>query len=297
MIDVPLVLGGPDVVRYFLNGLSRGMVIFLTASGLTLIFGLIGLINFAHGTLFTLAGYLTVTTITYTGNYWVGLGAGIVSVAVLGLVLERSLLFRLYDKPLLGFLATFGMGPLILREALRSVYGSQTYGVPNPLPGALTFGPIAYPRYRVFMIVVGGVMAAAVGALLTRTRLGLEIYATTVDTRTAEVLGTNTRWVYTATFVLGVALAALAGGMMTPITGVNPDLGLGFMLIAFLVIILGGMGSFKGSLVASILAGEMISFGSIVVSPTYAEMGVFFVAILIILYRPTGFFGVEGVLE
>lgn len=298
MTEVVLALTGPDLVRYTLNGLSRGMIIFLTASGLTLIFGLIGLINFTHGALFTMAGYVTMTTVQYVGNFWVGLAAGVVVVSLLGLALERSLIHRLYDKePLLGFLATFGIGPLILREVMKAYFGGQTYSVSNPLPGSITFGPITYPTYRAFVIVIGLVVALLIGLLLSRTRYGLEIYATTVDTPTAEVLGTNTTRIYTATFVLGIALAALAGGLVSPITAVYPDLGLGFMLIAFLVIIVGGMGSFKGSFVASILAGLLISFGSTVVSPTYATMGVFFLAMIVILFRPTGFYGKREVLE
>lgn len=297
VIDVPLALSGPEIARLFLNGISRGMIIFLTASGLTLIFGLVGLINFTHGTLFTLAGYITVSTVNQTGSYWLGLALGIVVVCVLGLILERSMLNRLYEEPLLGFLATFGIGPLILREILRTIYGGQTYGVPNPIPGSFAVGPISYPNYRLFIIFAGGVVAILIGALLKRTRFGMEIYATTVDTETAEFLGTNTKWIFTATFVLGVGLAALAGGLMAPITGVNPELGLGFMLIAFLVIILGGMGSFKGSFVASILAGIIISFGSAYIRPTYASMAVFFLAMVVILFKPTGFFGREKVLE
>lgn len=298
MTEVVLALVGPDLIRYALNGLSRGMIIFLTASGLTLIFGLIGLINFTHGALFTMSAYVTMTTVGYAGSFWIGLVAGIVVVSLVGLALERSLIHRLYNKePLLGFLATFGIGPLILREVMKAYFGGQTYSVSNPLPGSIGIGAITYPTYRAFIIVVGFVVALLIGLLLSRTRFGLQIYATTVDTQTAEILGTNTTWIYTATFVLGIALAALAGGLVSPITAVSPDLGLGFMLIAFLVIIVGGMGSFKGSFVASILAGEIISFGSTVVSPTYATMGVFLLAMIVILFRPTGFYGKTEVLE
>lgn len=298
MLEIALQLSGPDIITYALNGLSRGMIIFLTASGLTLIFGLIGLINFTHGALFTMSGYVTMTTIQYTGNFWIGLVAGVLVVSLFGLALERSLIRWLYnEEPLLGFLATFGIGPLILREAMRAYFGGQTYSVPNPIPGSIALGPITYPTYRTFVILVGFAVAVVIGILLTRTRFGLEIYATTVDTPTAEILGTDTARIYTATFVLGIALAALAGSLVSPITAVYPDLGLGFLLIAFLVIIVGGMGSFKGSFVASILAGEIISFGSTVVSPTYASMGVFFLAMIVILFRPTGFYGKTEVLE
>lgn len=295
--EVVLALTGPDVLQYALNGLSRGMIIFLTASGLTLIFGLIGLINFTHGALFTLGAYVTMSVIQYTGNYWLGLILAVMLVSLLGFVLERSVIYRLYDKePLLGFLATFGIGPLIMQQAMKAYFGGQTHSVPNPFPGSIGFGPVSYPAYRLFIIVVGLVVALLVGLLLTRTQFGLKIYATSTDTPTAEILAVDTSRIYTATFVLGIALAALAGGLMSPITSITPDLGFSFMLTAFLVVIVGGMGSFKGSFIASLLAGQIISFGSIVMSPIYASMMVFLLAMIVILFRPTGFYGRTEVL-
>lgn len=298
MLETPLALTGADLIRISLNGLSRGMIIFLTASGLTLIFGLIGLLNFTHSALFTLGGYVTVSTIGYTGSFWAGLVAAVVVVGLVGLALERSLIFRLYDKePLIHFLATFGIGPLILRQLLKATYGGQSYGVGNPLPGSIQVASVTYPTYRAFIIVVGIVVAVLVGALLTRTQFGLEVYATSVDTETASILGTNTKRIYTATFVLGITLAALAGGLVSPITTVYPSVGLEFMLVAFLVIIVGGMGSFHGSFWASILVGEIVAFGAVLVEPTYATMGVFLLAMVIILVRPRGFFGKADLLE
>lgn len=279
-----------------MNGLNRGMILFLVASGLTLIFGLVGLINFAHGALLTLGGYITLAVTAGTGNYWLGLVLSIVLVAGLGLVLERTLLHHLYENELLGFLATFGIG-LVIEELIALYWGEQTRLIASPLSGSVSFAGINYPTHRLFVIGVGAVVATVVGLLLARTRLGKEIYATAVDENTAEVLGIDSAKVYTVTFVVGVALAALAGGLTAPITGMNPTIGLNYILIAFLIVIIGGMGSFKGSLVASLLIGQIVSFGSNIVSPTYVNIGVFIAAMVFIIVRPRGFFGNEGIFE
>lgn len=291
----PLITG-TDVLTYAMNGLSRGMILFLVASGLTLIFGLIGLINFAHGALFTFGGYVSLLVVQATGNYWVGLLLGVVLVSGFGLALERTLLHHLYENELLGFLATFGVG-LVIEELISFRYGDQTRLITSPLSGSIDFGPIVYPTHRVFVIVAGAAVALVIALLLSRTRLGKEIYATAVEEDTAEILGVDSARVYTVTFVLGVALAALAGGLTAPITGMYPTIGLSYMLIAFLIVIVGGMGSFKGSLVASLLIGQIVSFGSAVFNPTYVNMGIFGAAMVFIVFRPRGFFGSEGVFE
>jgi branched-subunit amino acid ABC-type transport system permease component len=294
MID-PLITS-TDIVTYAMNGLSRGMILFLVASGLTLIFGLIGLINFAHGALFTFGGYVSLLVVQSTGSYWIGLLLGVVLVAGFGLALERTLLHHLYENELLGFLATFGVG-LVIEELISLRYGDQTRLITSPLSGSIDLGLIVYPTHRVFVILAGAAVALVIGLLLSRTRLGREIYATAVEEDTAEILGVDSTQVYTVTFVLGVALAALAGGLTAPITGMYPTIGLSYMLIAFLIVIVGGMGSFKGSLVASLLIGQIVSFGSAVFNPTYVNMGIFGVAMVFIIFRPRGFFGSEGVFE
>ena len=294
-LDV-LLFSGTDIVKFVMNGLNRGMILFLVASGLTLIFGLIGLINFAHGAMLTLGGYVTLLVTLATGNYWIGLVLGVVLVAGLGLALERTLLHHLYEDELLGFLATFGIG-LVIEEVIALRLGEQTRLIQSPLSGSVSLGGIVYPTHRLFVIFVGAVVAVAIGLLLSRTRLGKEIYATAVEEDTAEVLGIDSTRVYTVTFVIGIALAALAGGLTAPITGMYPTIGLNYMLIAFLIVIVGGMGSFKGSFVASLLIGQIVSFGSNLVNPTYVNMGVFLAAMIFIVFRPRGFFGSEGVFE
>lgn len=295
MYEVPLITTD-NFITYLLNGVSRGMIIFLVASGLTLIFGLIGLINFAHGSMLALGGYGTYAVLQTTNNFWLGLVLSVGLVTVLGLVLERRVLYWLYDEPLLGFLGTFGIG-LVIEEALAVYYGSRSYTIQSPMPESAELLGVTYPSYRLFVILVGAVVAAGVGLLLTRTRLGLEIHATANRTTTAEVLGVDTKRIYTVTFVLGTALAALAGALTAPITSMYPTIGLDYITMAFLVIIVGGMGSFKGSFVVSMIVGQIIAFGWLLLDPTYVRILVFAAAMVFILYKPRGFFGKPEVHE
>ncbi len=292
----PALITSDQFVTYFLNGLSRGMILFLVASGLSLIFGLIGLINFAHGAMLALGGYTTMVVLRATGNFWAGLVVAVLLVSALGLLLERTILHRVYDEPLLGFLGTFGIG-LVVRELLAFYFGDQSYNIGSPFPGAVSLLGVDYPMYRLFVILLGGVAALLIGVVLTRTRLGLEIHATANDSSTAEILGVDSTRVYTITFVLGTALAAIAGGLTTPITSVSPGIGMTYMIMAFLVIIVGGMGSFKGSFVVSLIVGQIISFGWLFVNPTYVQILVFIGAMAFIVYKPRGFFGKPEVFE
>lgn len=292
----PLIISSDQFVQYFLNGLSRGIIVFLVASGLTLIFGLIGLINFAHGAMLALGGYVTMVLLGIAGNFWIGLVAATIVVALLGLILERTILHRVYDEPLLGFLGTFGIG-LVLEELLSFQFGDQSYNLSSPMPGMTDVFGISYPTYRLLVVGIGVVAAVSIGLLLTRTRLGLEIHATAYESSTAEILGVDSRKVYTVTFVLGTALAALAGGLTAPITSINPTIGQSYLVMAFLVIIVGGMGSFKGSFVVSMIVGQIIAFGWLVIEPTYVRILVFVGAMVFILYKPRGFFGKPEVFE
>jgi branched-subunit amino acid ABC-type transport system permease component len=295
MLEIPLITT-ENFITYALNGLSRGMIIFLVASGLSLIFGLIGLINFAHGSMLALGGYGTYVVIQATGNFWLGLVISVAFVALLGLALERKVLYWIYDEPLLGFLSTFGIG-LVIEEALAVYFGSRSYTVPSPLPESVQVLGVSYPSYRLFVILVGAVVALGVGLILVKTRLGLEIHATANMQPTAEILGVDTARIYTITFVLGTALAALAGALTAPITSMYPTIGLDYITMAFLVIIVGGMGSFKGSFVVSMIVGQVIAFGWLVLSPTYVRILVFVAAMVFILYKPRGFFGKAEVHE
>ncbi|GGN10645.1 branched-chain amino acid ABC transporter permease [Halarchaeum nitratireducens] len=295
MYELPL-LTSSEFVTYLLNGISQGMIIFLVASGLTLIFGLIGLINFAHGALVALGGYGTLLIADATGSFWAGLAGAVVLVALLGLVLERSVLHRVYERPLLGFLGTFGMY-VVIEELLSFRFGDQARQIAAPFPGSVSVMGASYPKHRLLIILVGAVVAIGIGALLSYTRLGMEIHATATEPETAEILGVDSAHVYTLTFVIGASLAALAGGLTGPVTSVSPGMGMSYMILAFLVIIVGGMGSFKGSLLVSLIVGQITAFGWLFLQPTYVRLGVFVAAMVFILYKPRGFFGKPEVFE
>lgn len=295
MYWVPLISLN-QFITYFLNGLSEGMILFLVASGLTLIFGLVGLINFAHGGMLALGGYLTMVAVQSTGSFWVSLAVATLLIAGLGLALERTILYRVYEKPLLGFLGTFGIG-LVIEELIAYQFGDQSYSVASPLTGGIELVGVSYPRYRVFVILVGALVALLIGALLTRTRLGLEVHATANRPSTAEILGVDSTKVYTLTFVLGTALAALAGGLTAPVTSMSPGIGMEYMTMAFLIIIVGGMGSFKGSFLVSMIVGQINAFGWLFLEQTYVQILIFISAMIFILFKPHGFFGKPEVFE
>lgn len=283
-------------LTYFLNGLSEGMILFLVASGLTLIFGLVGLINFAHGGMLALGGYLTMVILQRIGSFWPSLIVATLLVATVGLALERTILYRVYEKPLLGFLGTFGIG-LVIEELLSYRFGDQSYSVSPPISGAVEVFGVSYPRYRILVVLIGAIVALLIGALLTRTRLGLEVHATANRPSTAEILGVDSTKVYTLTFVLGTALAALAGGLTVPVTSVSPGIGMQYMTMAFLIIIVGGMGSFKGSFLVSMIVGQINAFGWLFMEQTYVQILIFISAMVFILYKPHGFFGKPEVFE
>ncbi|WP_247004135.1 branched-chain amino acid ABC transporter permease [Halosolutus gelatinilyticus] len=287
----------PDqFITYFLNGLSEGMILFLVASGLTLIFGLVGLINFAHGGMLALGGYMTMVILQRTGSFWVSLIVAMLLIAAVGLALERTIIHRVYEKPLLGFLGTFGIG-LVIEELISYRFGDQSYSISAPLSGGVEVFGVSYPRYRIFVIFIGATTALLIGALLTRTRLGLEVHATANKPSTAEILGVDSTKVYTLTFVLGTALAALAGGLTAPVTSVSPGIGMEYMTMAFLVIIVGGMGSFKGSFFVSMIVGQINAFGWLFLEQTYVQILIFISAMIFILFKPHGFFGKPEVFE
>lgn len=295
-MDLTPLLTADQIITYALNGLSNGMILFLVASGLTLIFGLIGLINFTHGAIVALGGYLTLVLVGVTGSFWAAIAVAILVTSAFGLLLERTILHHLYEEPLLGFLATFGI-QLVIEELLSFRFGDQSRSLTAPFPGSMELAGVSYPTHRLLIIAIGFTVALMIGLVLTRTRLGLEIHATATQPDTAEILGVDSKKVYTLTFVLGTALAALAGGLVSPVTSITPGMGTSYMVQAFLVIIVGGMGSFKGSFVVSIIVGQITAFGWLLIEPTYVELTVFVAAMAFILYKPRGLFGKPEVFE
>lgn len=276
-----------------LQGLTFGTTLFLVAAGLSIIWGLMDILNFTHGTLYALGAYVALVFATLTGNFWLGLLAAFVIVAGLGAVMEVVALRPLFGRdPLYYFLLTFGL-TFVLTEVIRIIWGDEFRGLPAPgyLEGSVNLG-ITFPIYRLFVIGASIVVAVAIWLLLTRTSFGLLLRAGTQNPEMVNVLGINIRTIYTLGFALGSGLAALAGVLVAPLSGLSPQMGVDLLLQAFIVVIIGGLGSFRGAAVASILVGEIYAFG-IRIAPSFSMLLIYAAMILVLLIKPSGLF-VEG---
>jgi branched-chain amino acid transport system permease protein len=274
------------------------MIYFLIAVGLTMIFGIMGVLNFAHGALYMLGGILTVVLIGFVANFFVGMLIAAVLVAVFGALFERTLLRPLYDRdPIYQLLLTFGAS-LVLINAAQYLWGTEAelLSPPNSLTGISFFGPVALPHYRVFIIALGLAIAALLYLALERTRFGILIRAATRDSAMVRVLGHDSRLIFIVVFAIGSGLAALGGASIGPLTGVYPSMGIEILIPAFVVVIIGGLGSIMGTFFASILIGEVIALTSVFWSEG-SQIMMFTLLIVVLLLKPEGLFGEEGVVE
>jgi branched-subunit amino acid ABC-type transport system permease component len=273
-----------------LQGLTVGTVLFLVAAGLSIIWGLMDILNFTHGALYALGAYVGMVVLALTGSYWLALLFAFVIVAGVGAALEIVALRRLFGRdPLYYFLLTFGL-TYVLTEVIRIIWGDefQRLAAPAALAGSVNLG-ITFPTYRLFVIAASVVVAVGVWLLLTRTRFGLLLRAGTQNPEMVSVLGTNIRTVYTLGFALGSALAGLAGVLVAPLSGLSPQMGVDLLIQAFIVVIIGGLGSFRGAAVASLLVGEINAFG-IMLAPGYSALLIYAAMILVLLLKPAGLF-------
>jgi branched-chain amino acid transport system permease protein/urea transport system permease protein len=277
-------------VTQLLNGVSLTAILILVALGLAIIFGLMGVINMAHGELFTVGAYALVATSNLGGSFWIGVLLAPVIGAVLGIVLERGVVQFLYTRPIETILATWGVS-LILQQGIEFLFGTAPQAVPNPFPGAVSiFGIVDYPVYRLFIIVAGVVITAATFFVFLKTEFGLMARAVIQNREIAAALGINTSRVYVAAFAMGAGLAALAGALMAPLINVLPLMGVSFLARSFFVVILGGAGSLPGVVGGSVLIGGLETLFSTLWSITLAQALVLIIAIVIVRFRPTGLF-------
>ncbi|WP_353980097.1 branched-chain amino acid ABC transporter permease [Salinicola endophyticus] len=275
-----------------LNGLGLGMIYFLISVGLTLIFGLLNFVNFAHGAFFLLGSYLCYTTVTLTGNFWLSLLLAPLAVGLLAWLLERSLIRRIYHLPhTFQILVTLGIA-LIIQEVSIMLWGPVGKSVPTPelLRGIVRLGHFAYPQYRLFLIGFAALVAVALWLLLERTRFGALVRAGSESTETVSLLGTNIFRLFSVTFALGVALAGLAGVLSAPLRGANPFLGPEILGVAFVVVVIGGMGSFGGALAAGLMVGVVQSLMASL-WPQGSSLMIYAAMAVVILLRPYGLFG------
>ena len=296
-----------------LNGLQYGVTLFLLAAGLTLIFGIMGVINLAHGALYMVGAFAASWVSIYTGNFWAGLLAGLVASGGIGIAMETGVIRRLYARDHLDqVLATFAL-ILIFNQTTVLVFGRQPLfsALPEIFSGSIEILPgLPYPTYRLFVICVGLAVALGLYLLINKTRIGMLVRAGASNRQMVRALGANIQGLYTAVFALGALLAGLAGVMASPIVSVQVGMGDDFILATFVVVVIGGIGSVKGAFVAGILLGMFdtmlraylpATLQQIMPGPEaqalgvgISSMGIYLMMALVLLVRPRGLFAAQG---
>ena len=273
-----------------LNGIVTGMILALIASGLTLIFGIMDVVNFAHGELFMLGAYVGVLVLSTTGSFWLALILATLFVGILGAAMQVATLRPLLGRdPLTTILATCGIS-LILQNYALWQFGPVARKINEPIDGSFSLFYLTYPYYRILIAALSAAIIGGFWLFLKYSRYGVWIRATTQDRVMAQAMGIPVPWVYTGAFAIGAAMAAASGVLFGPLVGVNATMGLDWVLKAFIVVVIGGMGNLGGSIAAAILISLLESYASIWVSPSQAVIVSFVVLILTLLLRPTGLF-------
>ncbi|MFK7940133.1 MAG: branched-chain amino acid ABC transporter permease [Roseovarius sp.] len=301
------------LIEQLLNGLQFGIMLFLMAAGLTLVFGVMGLINLAHGSLYMVGAFAAAAVAGWTGSFVLGLAAALAAAAAAGALVELLVIRRLYDRDHLDqVLATFAL-ILIFSEGTRYLFGSFPLylDIPDALSGPVTLpGGIQYPAYRLAIIAIGLAIAAGLFWLISHTRLGIRIRAGEADREMIAALGVDISKLYTIVFALGAALAGLAGALVGAIQAVQVGMGEPVLILAFVVIVIGGIGSIKGALIGALMVGLTETLGGIAVPAFFrlfmdnsaaqatgtaiASMLIYVLMALVLIWRPQGLFGARA---
>ena len=296
------------ILEQALNGLQFGLMLFLLAAGLTLVFGIMDCINLAHGSLYMVGAYCVAAAAQAADSFWIGLAAGVAGTALLGLLLELSLFRRLYRRDHLSqVLATFAL-ILIANETVRMIWGAQPVmlNAPEALAGPLEIAGFSYPAYRLVIIAFGLAVAGLLYLLVARSRVGMWVRAGAANREMTEALGIDVERLFTAVFVFGAALCALAGGLLGPLLAVQVGMGESVLILAFVVIIIGGIGSVRGALVGSLIVGTADTLGRALLptllratlpadtastlGPALASILIYLLMAAILFFRPQGLF-------
>ena len=285
-----------------LNAVQYGLLLFLVASGLTLLLGIMGIINVAHGSFYMIGAYLAWSLTEHTGSLWIALPVGVAITVLIGMGLEWLVIRRLYERDhLFQVLLTYGL--ILVFEDVRSIaWGDDVHGVaiPEALSGSLQLtGNLEYPLYRLFISAVCVLLAVGMYGVIQHTRIGMVIRAGHSNREMVQSLGINIGLVYRLVFAMGVALAGLAGMIAAPVSSVFPGMGSQVLIVCFVVVVIGGMGSVKGALLASLLIGLVDTFGKVLhlevaglkLLPELSGMTVYLLMTIVLLWRPEGFFG------
>jgi branched-chain amino acid transport system permease protein len=283
---------GQVILFQVLNGIGIGMIYFLLSVGLTMIFGLMRFVNFAHGTLYLVGAYAAYSVSLLTGSIWWALAIGPLTAAAVALLSERLILRHTYEMPHEAqILVTFALA-LILQESMILVFDPLAKNVPVPalLSGIVFIGPFVYPTYRLAVVVAAAVIAVLLWFVLERTRLGAALRAGSESTEMVSLLGINVQRVFMVAFLIGGALAGLAGTLSAPLRGVEPFMGSEALGVAFVVVVVGGIGSFTGALFGGLLIGIVQSLASSL-WPEGARLMIYGAMALVLLVRPAGLMG------
>jgi branched-chain amino acid transport system permease protein len=290
-------ISNPTVVtRQFMAGLANGMLLFLVAAGLSLIFGVSRIINFAHGGIFMLGAYVTFTVVSLMGQsiptFILALAISTIFTFLFGVAFEVLFLRRIYRSPqAFQLLLTFGL-VLILGDAVRLIWGREenSISVPSGLDGIVRPFGVSFPVYRLALIAVGIAICAGLWILLYRNRWGMLVRAATIDREMLQALGVDVRRLFTLVFGLGTGLAGLAGGLAAPIMSIGPGLHAQVLIDAFVIVVIGGMGSFPGALAGALLVGQANAFGTLAF-PSFSIVVPFIVMTALLVVRPWGLLG------
>lgn len=277
------------------NGLALGVLLSLIAAGLTIIYGTLGVINFAHGALFVVGAYAGFSTYTFTGSFVLAIAGGAAAALIVGLLMERTLIKRFYNRPHEDqILVTFGIS-IVIVEIIRGIYGGVGQRVPVPSwgTGVVDLGFVMYPLYRIEILAIAAAALFLFWLLLYRTRLGLIIRSGIEDQMMVRLLGLNIHRAFLVVFGLGAAAAGFAGVIYGPIVSIIPDMGFRVLIQSFVVVVLGGVGSFPGAILGGLLAGQILSLTSLF-NPVYSDVMLFAAMALVLIFKPEGLMGVEG---
>jgi branched-chain amino acid transport system permease protein len=289
------MINWPNFVSQLFNGLALGALLALISSGLTIIYGTLGVLNLAHGAMFMVGGYAGYAAYTYTGSFVIAVIAGSLFVMLLGIVMERVIIRHFYHRPHEDqLLVTFGLG-ICFVEIVRFIFTSQSQVVPPPplFQGITSLGFMFYPTYRLAVVGIVAIALAALFIVLYRTRLGMIVRAGIEDSVMVDSLGINVYRVFMIVFGIGAMAAGFAGIVNAPVVSLTPGIGDDILVQTFVVVVIGGVGSFPGAILGGLIAGEIISITSMI-NPGYAYVMLFVAMTLVLVLRPHGLLGAQG---
>jgi branched-chain amino acid transport system permease protein len=290
-----MMLSWPNFISQMFNGLVLGALLALLSSGLTIIYGTLGVLNLAHGAMFMIGGYAGYVAYQLTGSFLIAIAGGAAFVMLLGIVMERLIIRHFYSRPHEDqILVTFGLG-IVYVEAIRFFFGSLSKSVPAPgwATGITNLGFMIYPTYRLAVIGIVAVALLLLYLVLYRTRLGMIVRAGIEDAVMVDSLGINVYRIFMVVFGIGAMAAGFAGIVNVPVAPITPDIGEAILVEAFVVVVIGGVGSFPGAVLGGLIAGEILSITAMF-DPSLSQAMLFAVMTLVLMLRPHGLLGSQG---